>query len=647
MRFLVVVFFLFLTIHGFSQDNTVVESKKSLVKSQEEIAREKARKAPITSYEIISIERDTTFVDTSLTIQDFYDFNILRKDSFGLMPFANEGQTYNTLQYGLNSSSRFPEFGYNAKQFQYIKTNQVNYYSVATPFTELYFKTVMVQGQSANALVSLNTSENLNVTIAYKGGSSEGAYLNQATDFGSFTAAMSFNTKDKRYIVNAHYAGQNLNNEENGGITTPEDFIDKNPNYKNRIALQVYLDNAESNLKGRRFFADQIFRFNKTKSDNNFYITEQFLYETKVFDYTQPTVKSTIGNISVNRFGPSFVSSNINDTTNYNTMYNKLGVVYENSTLGKFQFFIDDFQSNYYFNSIFITPEKVVPSSLNYHINSIGGQYDYQKNNWDGTVVVSSSVSNQSMYNLDVNLNYKINEKNQISFQYQNTSKVPDNLYNLHQSSYNLYNWYNNFKNEKINTIVINANTQWFNASLNASTLNDHLYYSDDVENDTIQIVTPKQYGNTIKYLSLKLTKDIKYHKFGLDNTFLFQSVNQQDNILNVPDFVTRNTLYFSDYFFKRALFMQTGVTFNYFTNYYSDVHNPVIGEFFVQDTTEIGNYANFDYFINFRIRQTRIFFVLEHFNASFANESTYFSAPNNPYRDFILRFGLVWNFFQ
>jgi hypothetical protein len=647
MRFVVSLFFILFTFLGFSQETIVPETKKSLVKTQEEIAKEKARIAPITLYKIITIERDTTFVDTSLTVQDFYDFNLLRKDPFGLLAFANEGQTYNTLQFGLNAINRFPEFGYAAKQFGYLQTNQINYYNVATAFTELYFKTVMAQGQSANAFATINVSENFNFSLGYKGGKSEGHYLNQATDFGSFYTTMSYNTKDKRYIINAHYAGQNLNHEENGGITTPEDFISKDSKYDTRITLSVYLNDAESNLKGRRLFADQIFRINKNQTDNNFGITEQFLYETKVFDYLQPTVKSTVGNVSVNRFGPSYVSSNIDDRTDYNTMYNKLSAYYENSTLGKFQFFIDDFRSNFYFNSVFVSPEQVIPSSLNYEINSIGGQYDYQKNKWNGTALVSTSISSQSMYNLDLKLDYTINPKNALSFQYQNTSKVPDNIYTLHQSSYEEYNWYNNFKNEKINTIILNATTQWVNVSLNATNLNDHLYFRDDVANDTIQIVIPKQYNNTIKYLSLKLSKDLKYHKFGLDNTFLFQKVDQQDNILNVPEFVTRNTLYFSEYFFKRALYMHTGITFNYFTNYYGNAHNPVIGEFFTQDSVKIGNYANFDYFLNFRIQQARIFFVLEHFNADFANQSTYFSDPNNPYRDFTFRFGLVWNFFQ
>jgi hypothetical protein len=97
---------------------------------------------------------------------------------------------------------------------------------------------------------------------------------------------------------------------------------------------------------------------------------------------------------------------------------------------------------------------------------------------------------------------------------------------------------------------------------------------------------------------------------------------------------------------FKKAMYLQTGFVFNYFTNYYANDYNPVIGEFFVQNRKEIGNYPNIDFFVNARIQRTRIYFKAEHFNSSLTGNNFY-AAPNNPYRDFMIRFGIVWNFFQ
>jgi len=71
-----------------------------------------------------------------------------------------------------------------------------------------------------------------------------------------------------------------------------------------------------------------------------------------------------------------------------------------------------------------------------------------------------------------------------------------------------------------------------------------------------------------------------------------------------------------------------------------------LIGEFFTQDKVKIGNFPNLDFFINAKIQRTRIYLKAEHFNSLFS-ENNYFSAPDYPYRDFLIRFGLVWNFFN
>ena len=602
--------------------------------------------ATIDMYRAITLERDTTYIDTSLTIQKEYSFNYLRKDTFGLLPFPNEGQTYNTLEYSLTEFSPYPEFGFKAKHFNFMEANQIRYYSVATPVTELYFKTVMKQGQSADSFLTLNISPGLNFSIAYKGLRSTGKYINQLSSTGNFRFTTSYNTKNKRYYANAHFTYQDILNQENGGITTIENFESEDPSYDNRERLEVYFKDAKSFLKGKRVFLDHFFRINAVKGDNNLYVAHQFNYENKFFEYNQATVPSTVGGTTVYRFGDSYTASGINDQTHYNKMYNKLGLIYENTTLGKFQFFADDFNNNYYYHQILILDSQTIPSALNLRINSVGGQYEYLKNKWAGKFLYSRSVTNQSLSNLDAKLQYDWNDEIQMSFQYQNINKLPNNNYNLYQSSYVNYNWYNEFKNEKINAISANASTPWVNASLQISTLDDHLYFENVATDATTQIVRPKQYNNTINYLSVKASKEFKFGKFALDNTVLYQKVDQQDAILNVPEIVTRNTIYYSNYMFKKALFLQTGVTLNYFTKYYANDYNPVIGEFFVQNKKEIGNYPNLDFFVNARIQRTRIYFKAEHFNSSISGNNFY-AAPNTPYRDFMIRFGLVWNFFQ
>lgn len=606
--------------------------------------------ATIDMYKIISLKNDTTFVDTSLTIQREYKFNYLRKDNFGLLPFANEGYVYQTLDYSLKNSSPYPEIGFAGKHFNYLQVNDINYYNVATPMTELYFKTVMEQGQMIDAFITLNTSQRLNFSIGYRGLRSLGKYVNQLSSNGNFKFMTSYNTKNERYFLRAHFTGQDLSNGENGGITNREDFEGEDEDFRRRERLDVYFLDAESFLKGNRYFVDHYFRINSEKGANNLYIGHQFNYENKFIEYSQPTLLTRItpadGTVrDISRYGESYLTANLKDQTRYNRMYNKIGATYENSTLGQFQFFIDDFRYNYFYNRVIVKDDQIISNSLSDEINNVGGQYSYRKNNWNGRFLYSTSISDQKMSNLDLNLKYTFDEKNNIEAQYQNMSKVPDHIFNLLQSSYINYNWSNSFDNEKTNSIKVNATTQWANASLQVSSFQNHLYFADTDDNEDVVIATPMQYGETINYLSLKVSKEFKFRKWALDNTVLYQKVDQDDEILNLPQFVTRNTLYYSDYLFTKALFLQTGITFSYFSDYYADEYNGVISDFYIQTQRKIGGFPTFDFFINAKVKNTRIYLKAEHFNSGFTGNDFY-SSPNYPYRDFIVRFGLVWNFF-
>jgi hypothetical protein len=158
--------------------------------------------------------------------------------------------------------------------------------------------------------------------------------------------------------------------------------------------------------------------------------------------------------------------------------------------------------------------------------------------------------------------------------------------------------------------------------------------------------VKPFQEQNSVNHLKIKYSKEFRLGKWALNNTLMYQNVSQSSSVLNVPDLVTRNTLYFSSDIFRKAMYIQTGITFKYFTSYYMDAYNPLLAEFYVQNREKLGGYPMLDFFINAKVRQTRIFLKAEHFNSSFSGNSFY-SAPNYPYRDFVIRFGLVWNLFS
>ena len=621
--------FLFVTFSVVAQKNTknVIDQDTS-----------KVVKAPIDLYKIYTLHKDTTYVDTSLTIQSEYKYNLLRKDIFGLMPFANEGHTYNSLDFGLYTKSAAPNFGFKAKHFNYLEVDDINYYSVPTPLTDLYFKTVMEQGQALDAFLTVNTKPNLNFSIAYRGLRSLGKYVNNLTSSGNFRFTTSYFTIDKRYILNAHFTGQDISNQENGGIVNAEEFETSEDPFNERERIEVYFTNATSLLKGNRFFIDQSFKLNKT-NPNSLVFIHQFNQEYKFFQFTQPTISE--------RFGDTY-TNNISNKTRYNHLYNKFGVAYKTKSYGDLEFFIDDNNYNYYYNSVVYDAlgNITVPNAVSDRINMVGGNYSYLINNVNVRLHASQSISDQSISNIEATANYKVNEDYNFQFKYQKLNSLPNLNFTLYQSGYVDYNWFNNFKNEKLNQFEFSAQTKWLNVSATYKVINDHLFFDNQTNDITELMVKPVQYDKTINYLSVKANKEIKFWKLALDNTILYQSVDQSDDVVNVPQIVTRNTLYFTDFVFKKAMLLQTGVTFQYFSKYYANDYNPLLGEFYVQNETKIGGFPMFDFFVNARVKQTRIFLKAEHFNSAWTGYDFY-SAPNYPYRDFMVRFGLVWNFFK
>ena len=176
------------------------------------------KKALIKDYVVVSQLGDSTNIDTTLSIKKDYKFNYLRKDNFNLISFANIGQTYNTLSYDLSSVSMLPSFGARARHFNYMEVEDIGYYHVPTPLTELFYKTAFQQGQVLDALFTVNTSKQFNFSIAYKGLRSIGNYRNALTSTGNFRFTTNYRSKTEKYRLKTHIVLQDLLNQENGGL---------------------------------------------------------------------------------------------------------------------------------------------------------------------------------------------------------------------------------------------------------------------------------------------------------------------------------------------------------------------------------------------------------------------------------------------
>ena len=83
-----------------------------------------------------------------------------------------------------------------------------------------------------------------------------------------------------------------------------------------------------------------------------------------------------------------------------------------------------------------------------------------------------------------------------------------------------------------------------------------------------------------IAYLKLKYHKNFNLGKFSFDNTAMFQNVNQDEMVLNVPKFIFRNSFYITEKIFNNVLDIQSGFNFKIFSSFYANEYNPLISSF-------------------------------------------------------------------
>jgi hypothetical protein len=649
-------------------------------------AREIAQK-PIKEMEEVTIEdykiyySDGTVkhVDTTLTINKDYHFNYLRKDYFELLPFANSGETFNKLGYDFQDQKIIPDIGARAKHYGYMEEDEIGYYEVPSPLTELFFKTVFEQGQLVDALITVNTAPRLNITLAHKAFRSLGNYINTLGGGTNLRFTSQYTTKNYRYRQRSHFAAQRLENQANGGLDSLsvyhfEKAIDE-LEYDGFLDRSRLTNNANTNntLIGRRYYLDHQYDAKLGGNDKmKIYekpkvltIGHKFNFEGKHFDYNNSSKNSFFGTVSG--------TSTFAIRSSLDVMDNEVYAIYHEKNLGELKAGLRLIQWDYSIKLPENTKDPENPFDYGPNPTEIKAnqlalsaywkktflKFDFKAEGYFSAVKEYSSQFISGALSRD--FENGIFAKAKLSLR----SQAPNFNFFLHRSNFLEYDWYNpNLKNQLTNSLNFSfIHPKWGTLEGQYELLNNYTYfrnlkpvlrkisyYSAISKKEEELLVAPEQYEGTIGYLKLRFSQQLDFWKFTWANTAQYQQVSHDGDIdfkpLNVPEWNLRSSFLFSSQLFNKALYLQTGVTAHYFTDFYADRYSPHLGEFVSQNHTKIGKFPRLDFFINAKIQQTRLFLKYEHFNSDMTGYNFY-SAPFTPYRDSSIRFGLVWNFFQ
>ncbi len=650
-------------------------------------AREIAQK-PITEMEDITIEDykiyfsdgTETHVDTTLTINKDYHFNYLRKDYFELLPFANVGETFNKLGYDFQDQKLIPDIGARAKHYGYIEEDEVGYYEVPSPLTEIFFKTVFEQGQLLDALITVNTSPRLNITLAHKAFRSLGNYINTLGGGTNLRFTSQYTSKNYRYRQRSHFTAQRLENQANGGLDSLSVYFFEKAvdelEYDGFLDRSRLTNNANTNntLIGRRYYLDHQYdvklggndKMKNYEKPKAITVGHKFNFEGKHFIFDNSSRNSFFGNVLRNAF--------FGIRTSLDTMDNEFYAILREKNLGELKAGLRLIHWDYRISLPENTknpdePYDYGPTPTEIQANQIALSAYWKKTflkfDFKGEGYFSAFKAYASQFiSGAISRDFKNGTSTKVKLSLR--SQTPNFNFFLNRSNFVEYDWYNpDFKNQLINTLNFTfAYPKWGTIEGKYEVLNNYTYFknllpdsrlgseefSDDIKTEEELVVTPEQYKGTVGYLKLRFSQQLDFWKFTLSNTAQYQQVSHDGDIdfkpLNVPEWNLRTSFLFSSQLFNKALYLQTGITAQYFTEFYADRYSAHLGEFVSQNHTKIGKFPRLDFFVNAKIQQTRLFLKYEHFNSDITGYN-YYSAPFTPYRDSSIRFGLVWNFFQ
>ena len=457
------------------------------------------------------------------------------------------------------------------------------------------------------------------------------------------------------YVV-ADQSGQPVLNE-NG----EEEFVFYD-GFLDRTQLPTQV-NGTNILEGKRYFMDHQYRMFPVAKDTTAYkmtLGYRTNYETKNYQISQARIKDY--------FFESYTNDVIADTTNYNTLENSLYAKFDNSLLGKLNVALHHTQWEYFFGENEYVKDTLVSNRID--ANQLAAQLDWSKSIFGIQAEAGFYNSLKEDYKTQawhLTLSRPLIKDIRIQASYKDRSQPLNFNFHLFESDYKEYNWNNtDLLNQEFKTKSLElSHPKWGSLSGAWTTIDNYTIFNNTTPlrnlNEKFKVAV-LQLDRGIDYFKARFDQRLDFRKFSWINNVQFQEVSQElvtDQLLsgpialNVPKWLIRSTFMLTSSMFNKALFFQSGATFVFFTDYYADQYNPLLAEFVTQNNTKIGEYPRVDFFFNAKIRSSRLFVKLENVNAPLEHlifpdtPYDYYAAPFTPYRDFSVRIGLIWNFFE
>lgn len=533
-----------------------------------------------------------------------------------------------------------------------FQSSKMEYYHVAKPFTLFGANIGPRDEQDIVFLHTQNINPYFNAFLKFKNYTGEGHYENQETRNNSGSIGGAF---DKGWLsIHANYVFSRINTLESGGVSDTY-YITDSTLSTNEISTR--LTDGSNYIKDRALFYDQKIGFLRTHVPDTakfgeFWFSFQYNYQrqksAKIYTDESDSYTNKDGE-AFNLYEHNYSGVSSFDSTYFKTNKHLFRLNLEENPhsypfVGAFVGVGLENIDYYYFNK-----DTLFNYSNNYTKKSQyaeGGLYRLkgEKFSFSAKYILYINGYKQGDFRLDGFISQKFGKaKKTIELraeggQYKET---PD--YFLQKYYSNHFRWNNSFQPEQRTTLKFTVSLPGYQTKLGSrfSLLKDMIYIDEQS--------LPTQYENTFSVFDVFLNNQFNFGKFGTVTRLNYQKTSNE-RVLPLPEFSGYFSLYFApDISFndtKGRMKFQLGVDVTYFTSYMGQAYTPATALFNNQSQQLIGNYPFVGAFWNFEIKRLRFYLRGEHINYGLM-ETNYFFTPSYPTNRFVLRYGLVWAFYD
>ena len=585
-------------------------------------------------------------VDLDTILGEHQNYNPIFKRSVSNAYLGNLGSPYQSNIYMDRDHSESFLF-FNPYRAYLVKPEDIIYFNTTTPYTRLFYETGGPKGRSENLLRALQTQNitpNWNFGIKYDLISSDGQYQNQKTKLYDFTLFSSY--LKRKYGFNVVLNMNRVRVNENGGIAADSLLTDGDDDPEN---IQVSLDDANSKLTNFNFFMKNSYGIG---NEREIVVDQDTSYSYAINLFYNFSFENNSWRFRENILNPDFYNENIYDD---NSSFDK---VEQSIVKNTFQVVFNENENKWIrLGARF----GVVSAFEKYNLRRQITQYSFQQKDEN----IHNNQHLASLFSMSgTSLNWKAvgtyvfegYRQNDFNLAYKLTKwfgdkekghgfSVKGNL-DSRTPNFVLEEYYGNHQQWKLDLDKITeleVGFEYFNKERQfkiggqINQIDNYTYFGLNA--------TPEQAGSGITVLTGYLEKNLKLGNFHLNQKLVGQN-SSNENVLSLPTLSLYSNNYYKNTFFNGALGIQTGFAIHYNTAFYAPNYMPATGQFFLQNQKELGDYPKVDLYFNFRIKRTRFFIMYEHANASIGSKN-YFTSLHYPINPSMLKYGLIWTFYN